>query len=96
MSTRRFATAISIPESEVEPTCVLRWQGHGCLGFEDSSIMVRDAYGDTVDDDALVIAGRGVFSLVYDDSDWNMSDTSISRNADVPVSLRVHLTATQS
>lgn len=60
MSARCRTTGYSILESEVELTVVVQWR------LEDASIMVRDAYGETVDNVSLAAAGGGISSLVGD------------------------------
>lgn len=50
MSARCDAAGNALVESEVELMLAVRWQGHGSLGFERTSTLLRDKYGDTVND----------------------------------------------
>lgn len=49
---------------KIDPTGVVCLRGRGSLGFKGAFIMVRDAYGDTFDDVALVPADSVVAGLV--------------------------------
>lgn len=69
-------------EIDIEPTRVVVWLGCGFLGFKGASIIVRDAYGDTYEDDASFVAASGVSSLVEIDDNWNLSDVPLSRSAE--------------
>lgn len=66
-STARDAAGNSIPGSDIEPTRDVCWQNRGFLGLEGASTMVREAYGNTVDDAALMGADSGVSGLIEDD-----------------------------
>lgn len=54
------------------------WQGHGFLGFEGASTMVRDAYGDIVDVvDVFGSVVSAVTVLIEDDKDQSMGNTPL-------------------
>lgn len=67
--------------------------GCGSIRFGGTSIMVCDAYGDTISNVALVAAGSGVSDLGEDDDGWNLGVMPLSRNDEVCMSLRVEFTA---
>lgn len=58
--------------------------------------MLGEAYGNVVNDIALIIARSGVSRDVEDDEYCNLGDILLSRITDVCVRPRVDLTATQS
>lgn len=60
MSVRSDSPGNAIPGREFEPLHTMHLQGHGSCGFESASTLVRDMYGDIVDDSALVVGGSSV------------------------------------
>lgn len=96
MSGRRASSGNVIPGSEVELLRAVRWHGPGSPGFESASNLVRDTYGNTVDDVALDVAGSSVSGLVDDNEDWNVGEIQLSKNADARASLLVDFMAIQT
>lgn len=96
MLARRDAAGNAIHGSDVKPMHALHWRGHGSLGSKSASTVVRDTYGDTVDDVLPIVAGSSVSSFVEDDDDWSLGDTPLSRNAGVRTSLFVDFAAIQT
>lgn len=47
MSTRPDAAGNTVHGSRVEPMCTVCWLGHGPLGWESASTVVRDMRGET-------------------------------------------------
>lgn len=84
-----------LPCSAAEPMRVVRWQGFGSLGFKGGSIIVGDGCDDNVDNVAQVTAGTEVSGVVEDEEDWNVGDISLSRNAEVSMSVHVEFQAIQ-
>lgn len=69
--------------------------GHGPFSFESAATLVQDTYVDIVDDIVPVVVVICVSGLVEDEDDFNLSDLSLSRTADVCTSPRVDFTTTQ-
>lgn len=95
MSPKRYTAGNIIPGSEVKVMCVMCEQGHGSVGFEDASIcfMICMAKRSTLF--APVVPGRGFSGLLGHDNAWNLGYVSLSRNADLFMSLHIEFTATQ-
>lgn len=93
MSARRGALGHIIPGSDVDPMHVLRLWCHGSLGLEGASIIVCDAYGNTVHDLVPVSPGMPLSRLVEDHDNWSLGEILLLRNNDVRTSLRVDFAA---
>lgn len=93
MLTWRNGVDNSVPESEVESTLVVSWQGCNSLDFEGASIMLRHVYGETVDNVAAFAAASSVSALVVDKDDRNLDNIPLSRIDDVHTRLCVDFKA---
>lgn len=96
MEARRDAAGIAIPGSAVEHMRAVPRRDHCSVGFKSASTLVRDVYGDTVDDVVTAFAGSSVSSLIEDDDNWNFGAFPLSRNFDLCTSFSVDLMAIQT
>lgn len=71
----------------------VRWWGQGSLGFGSASNLFSDAYGNTVDDVVLVVAGSSESGFVEEEDDWNLGNIPMLRKDYVRWNLRVEFTA---
>lgn len=69
------------------------WRDPGSLRFEGASIIIRDAYDDTVGAVASVAVDICVSRLVEDKDDWDLSYIKLWSNSNVSPSLLVDFTA---
>lgn len=71
-------------------------EGRGSLRFKGDSIIICDAYCDTVEDSAPLAAGSKVSGLIKDNKNENTGNNLLSRNAGLRGSPRVNFTAVQT
>lgn len=72
-----------------------RLQSRGYPGLGSGSTLVRDTYGDSVDNVVLIVAGSSASSLGEHDKDWKLGDAQLWRHSDVRTNLRVNFTVIQ-
>lgn len=96
MSAKGDAAGNDIYDREVKPIRAVRWRGHGSLGLECASTLVRNGHGDTVENMVTVVARISVSGLLEDGNDWKLGDFLLSMNVVVRVSLYLDFTAIQT